>query len=164
MNKLTLAAITACVLLLISDITGRFIQKQPQGQNDFSAGINNAQPLPLLSDPANVQLTQLYTNYVEVTKPVQTEQGLSKAAQAAQNGELLSVFAGDLELSLKAVIFAPIPYVLIEQKNIKTQQTTLVKYINEQSVAGYTLSILSNTQVALDKAPQHITLVMYQRG
>ena len=110
------------------------------------------------------QLTQLYTNYVEVTKPVQTEQGLSKAAQAAQNGELLSVFAGDLELSLKAVIFAPIPYVLIEQKNIKTQQTTLVKYINEQSVEGYTLSILSNTQVALDKAPQHITLVMYQRG
>ncbi|MBB1449345.1 hypothetical protein [Pseudoalteromonas sp. SG41-6] len=107
---------------------------------------------------------QLYTNYVEVTKPVQTEQGLSKAAQAAQNGELLSVFAGDLELSLKAVIFAPIPYVLIEQKNIKTQQTTLVKYINEQSVAGYTLSILSNTQVALNNAPQHITLVMYQRG
>ncbi|WP_165724810.1 hypothetical protein [Pseudoalteromonas sp. SA25] len=164
MRKLTIGAIVVCILLLISDFTGRFIQSSPHAQNNFDTGNNNTQPLPLLSSNAHKELTALFSRYAEPTKNTQTEQGLTAAQQAEQNGELLSVFAGNLELKLKAVIFAPMPYVLIEQKNVKTQQTTLVKYINEESIQGYTLSILSNTQVALYKASQHITLVMYQRG
>ncbi|MGO2181152.1 MAG: hypothetical protein ACTH36_02315 [Pseudoalteromonas nigrifaciens] len=164
MNKLTFATIAVVVVLLISDFTSRFISNKQQAINDFNSAANNAQPLPLLSSAAQQQLTQLYSKYIEPTKAPEPEQGLSAAAQAAQQGKLLSLFAGDLELKLKAVIYAAQPYVLIEQKNIKTQQTTLVKYLNEQSIEGYTLTILSNTQVALSKAQQHITLVMYQRG
>lgn len=164
MNKLSLATIAAVLVLLISDFTSRFIANAPQASNDFNSSANNAQPLPLLSKTALSQLTQLYSQFAEPETPAETEQGLTAAQQAEQQGELLSLFAGDLELKLKAVIYAAEPYVLIEQKNIKTQQTTLVKYLNEQSVQGYTLNIVSNTQVALSKAPQHITLVMYQRG
>lgn len=164
MNKLSLGVISVCGVLLISDFTSRFIHKPPNTQNNFDTQANGAQPLPLLSPKARQALSELYKSYSEPTQSEPTDQGLSAAQQAAQNGELMSVFAGDLELSLKAVIYTPTPYALIEQKNIKTQQTTLVKYINEQSIQGYTLSILSNTQVALNKAPQHITLVMYQRG
>lgn len=166
MNKLTLVAVAACSVLLISDFASRFIASGPSTYNDFDTQANSAKPLPLLSTQARQALNTLYSQYSEPDEPSAPplDQGLSAAQQAAQNGELLSVFAGDLELSLKAVIYTPTPYALIEQKNIKTQQTTLVKYINEQSIQGYTLSILSNTQVALNKAPQHITLVMYQRG
>jgi hypothetical protein len=164
MNKLTLTSIVVCVLLLLSDLNSRFMLSEQQAQNDFNTRTGSAQPLPLLSKRAREQLTQLYSRYAEPEKPVEKPQGLSAIEQAAQQGDLLSLFAGDLELSLKAVIFAPTPYVLIEQKNIKTQQTTLVKYLNEQNIEGYTLTIVSNTQVALNKAQQHITLVMYQRG
>lgn len=164
MNKLMLATIAVVVLLLISDFTSRFIPNEQQTTNNFNNNANNAQPLPLLSSAAQQQLTQLYSKYIEPTTAPEPEQGLSAAAQAAQQGELLSLFAGDLELKLKAVIYGAEPYVLIEQKNINTQQTTLVKYVSEQSVQGYTLTIVSNTQVALSKAQQHITLVMYQRG
>ncbi|MBH0025407.1 hypothetical protein I6F53_00225 [Pseudoalteromonas sp. SWN29] len=164
MSKLTIGVIAVCILLLISDFTGRFIQTSPHAQNNFDTSNNNTQPLPLLSSNAHKELTTLFSRYAKPAKSVQTEQGLTAAQQAEQQGELLSLFAGDLELKLKAVIFAPTPYALIEQKNIKTQQTTLVKYLNEQSIQGYTLTIMTNTQVALNKAPQHITLVMYQRG
>jgi Na+-transporting methylmalonyl-CoA/oxaloacetate decarboxylase gamma subunit len=164
MNKLMLGGIVVCVLLLLSDLTNRFMPSEQQSQNNFNASATSAQPLPLLSKTALSQLTQLYSQFAEPETPAETEQGLTAAQQAEQQGELLSLFAGDLELKLKAVIYAAEPYVLIEQKNIKTQQTTLVKYLNEQSVQGYTLNIVSNTQVSLSKAQQHITLVMYQRG
>lgn len=164
MNKLTIAAIVVCILLLLTDVTSRFIQTESTAQNDFNTAVNNAQPLPLLSQSAREQLIQLYSKYAEPVEAALVDEGLSATAQAQQNGELLSVFAGDLELKLKAVIYTVTPYALIEQKNIKTQQTELVKYTNEQNIHGYTLSILSNTQVALSKAQQQITLVMYQRG
>lgn len=165
MNKVTLMAIALVLLVLISDFTNRFVQNEPQANNSFNAQTNNAQPLPLLSTSAKQQLNGLFSGYDQPKAPTDTiEQGLSAAQQAAQNGELLSVFAGDLELKLKAVIFSAKPYALIEQKNTKNQQTELVKYTNKQSVAGYTLTILSNTQVALSKNKQQITLVMYQRG
>lgn len=164
MNKLNVSVISVCILLLISDFTSRFIHRPPSVQNNFDTQANNALSLPLLSFKARQSLDTLYSRYSQNTEKEAVEQGLTAAQQAAQAGELLSVFAGELELRLKAVIYTPTPYALIEQKNIKTQQTTLVKYINEQSIQGYTLSILSNTQVALNKAPQNITLVMYQRG
>lgn len=164
MNKLILAVIALVLLVLISDFTSRFVQGEPQANNSFNSQTNNVQPLPLLSQNAKRQLTDLFSNYDKVKPATETEQGLSAAKQAAQTGELLSVFAGDLELKLKAVIYTTTPYALIEQTNINTQQTQLVKYTSSQSVAGYTLTILSNTQVALSKNKQQITLVMYQRG
>lgn len=164
MNKLILAVIALVLLVLISDFTSRFVQGEPQANNSFNSQTNNVQPLPLLSQNAKRQLTDLFSNYDKVEPATETEQGLSAAKQAAQTGELLSVFAGDLELKLKAVIYTTTPYALIEQTNINTQQTQLVKYTSSQSVAGYTLTILSNTQVALSKNKQQITLVMYQRG
>lgn len=164
MNKLILAVIALVLLVLISDFTSRFVQDEPQANNSFNSQTNNVQPLPLLSQNAKRQLTDLFSNYDKVEPATETEQGLSAAKQAAQTGELLSVFAGDLELKLKAVIYTTTPYALIEQTNINTQQTQLVKYTSSQSVAEYTLTILSNTQVALSKNKQQITLVMYQRG
>tara|TARA_B100001059_G_scaffold205006_1_gene214757 strand:+ start:720 stop:1214 length:495 start_codon:yes stop_codon:yes gene_type:complete len=164
MNKLMLGIIALVLLVLISDFTSRFVQGKPQANNSFNTQTNNAQPLPLLSTSAKQQLKRLFSGYDQPKKTTQADTGLSAAKQAAQNGELLSVFAGDLELKLKAVIYSATPYALIEQKNTKNQQTELVKYTNEQSVAGYTLTILSNTQVALSKNKQQITLVMYQRG
>ena len=164
MNKLMLAVIALVLLVLISDFTSRFVQGEPQANNSFNSQTSNVQPLPLLSQNAKQQLTGVFSNYDKVELATETEQGLSDAKQAAQTGELLSVFAGDLELKLKAVIYTTTPYALIEQTNINTQQTQLVKYTSSQSVAGYTLTILSNTQVALSKNKQQITLVMYQRG
>ena len=164
MNKLMLTVIAIVLLVLISDFTSRFVQGEPQANNSFNSQTNNVQPLPLLSQNAKQQLTGLFSNFDQPEPATETEQGLSAAKQAAQTGELLSVFAGDLELKLKAVIYTTTPYALIEQTNINTQQTQLVKYTSSQSVAGYTLTILSNTQVALSKNKQQITLVMYQRG
>ena len=92
------------------------------------------------------------------------EKGLSAAKQAEQNGELISVFAGDYELKLKAVIITNEPYVLIEQKNVNDNNTRLVKYSDMQIVHGYNLKVLSNTEVELTKGQQNITLIMYQRG
>ena len=130
MNKLMLTVIAIVLLVLISDFTSRFVQGEPQANNSFNSQTNNVQPLPLLSQNAKQQLTGLFSNFDQPEPATETEQGLSAAKQAAQTGELLSVFAGDLELKLKAVIYTTTPYALIEQTNINTQQTQLVKYLN----------------------------------
>ncbi len=109
MNKLMLAVIALVLLVLISDFTSRFVQGEPQANNSFNSQTNNVQPLPLLSQNAKQQLTGLFSNYDKVAPATETEQGLSAAKQAAQAGELLSVFAGDLELKLKAVIYTTTP-------------------------------------------------------
>jgi hypothetical protein len=163
MKKLALAVIVLFALLL-TDLTSRFMGSAQPTMSNFNANSGSVKALPLLSKTAHMQLTQLYKQLAEPEKKDITEQVIREEGQGEQEGELLSLFSGDLELRLKAVIFANVPYALIEQKNTKTQNTTLVKYSNGQNIEGFTLTILSNTQVALSKAQQHITLIMYQSG
>ncbi len=165
MNKTLLISIVVIALILVADFNSRLSLKSTEKDSDFSQQSLVEVPLPLLSDSSKQGLEEVYKKY---TQPEQSskvqEKGLSAAKQAEQNGELITVFADNYELRLKAVIFTSKPYVLIEQKDINDSSSQLVKYDDMQTVHGYSLKILSNTEVELSKDQQNITLIMYKRG
>ncbi|RJF38021.1 hypothetical protein [Pseudoalteromonas gelatinilytica] len=165
MNKAILIPSVLILLLFTLDFSNRLILESTKVDNDFNQKSLKVMPLPLLSETTRQTLEQAYKKYSQPVQNTQVaEKGLSAAKQAEQNGELISVFAGDYELKLKAVITTNEPYVLIEQKNINDDNTQLVKYSDMQIVHGYSLKVLSNTEVELTKGQQNITLIMYQRG
>ena len=165
MNRAILILSVLILLLLALDFSNRLILESAKAENDFNQKSLKVMPLPLLSETTRQALEQTYKKYSQPVQNTQVaEKGLSAAEQAEQNGELISVFAGDYELKLKAVITTNEPYVLIEQKNINDDNTQLVKYADMQTVHGYSLKVLSNTEVELTKGQQNITLIMYQRG
>lgn len=165
MNKAILIPSVLILFLFTLDFSNRLILESTKADNDFNQKSLKVMPLPLLSETTRQTLEQAYKKYSQPVQNTQVaEKGLSAAKQAEQNGELISVFAGDYELKLKAVITTNEPYVLIEQKNINDDNTQLVKYSDMQIVHGYSLKVLSNTEVELTKGQQNITLIMYQRG
>ncbi|MEQ5874310.1 hypothetical protein [Pseudoalteromonas sp. MEBiC 03485] len=165
MNKTLLISVVVIALILVADFNSRLSLKSTEKDSDFSQQSLVEVSLPLLSDSSKQGLEKVYKKY---TQPEQSskvqEKGLSAAKQAEQNGELVTVFADNYELRLKAVIFTIKPYVLIEQKDINDGSSQLVKYNDMQTVHGYSLKILSNTEVELSKDQQNITLTMYKRG
>lgn len=165
MNKTLLISVAVIALILVADFNSRLSLKSTEKDSDFSQQSLVEVSLPLLSDSSKQGLEKVYKKY---TQPEQSskvqEKGLSAAKQAEQNGELVTVFADNYELRLKAVIFTIKPYVLIEQKDINDGSSQLVKYNDMQTVHGYSLKILSNTEVELSKDQQNITLTMYKRG
>ncbi|MCP4588085.1 hypothetical protein [Pseudoalteromonas sp.] len=165
MNKTLLISVVVIALILVADFNSRLSLKSTEKDSDFSQQSLVEVSLPLLSDSSKQGLEKVYKKYIqpEQSSKVQ-EKGLSAAKQAEQNGELVTVFADNYELRLKAVIFTIKPYVLIEQKDINDGSSQLVKYNDMQTVHGYSLKILSNTEVELSKDQQNITLTMYKRG
>jgi len=165
MNKTLLISVVVIALILVADFNSRLSLKSTEKDSDFSQQSLVEVSLPLLSDSSKQGLEKVYKKY---TQPEQSskvqEKGLSAAKQAEQNGELVTVFADNYELRLKAVIFTIKPYVLIEQKDINDGSSQLVKYNDMQTVHGYSLKILTNTEVELSKDQQNITLTMYKRG
>ena len=165
MNRAVLIPSVLIIVLLAVDFSSRLILESTKADNDFGQKSLSVKALPLLSETTRQTLEQTYKKYSQPVQNTQlAEKGLSAAKQAEQNGELVSVFAGDYELKLKAVIITNEPYVLIEQKNVNDNNTRLVKYSDMQIVHGYNLKVLSNTEVELTKGQQNITLIMYQRG
>ena len=165
MNKLSLVATGAVVVLCVLDWQTRFHTDELKNRNQLRLSAAELVSVPLLNSSSHQRLTEFTTAFTEVKadaveKPEST--GMTADQQAAQQGELLTVFAGDNELSLKAVINDKQTYVLIAQKNIKTGQREVVKYLNGANLAGYQLSVLSNTQVTLTNNNQHIVLMMYK--
>ena len=164
MNKLSLVATGAVVVLCVLDWQTRFHTDELKNRNQFQLSAEELVTVPLLSSSTNQLLNVFTAAFTEEKAAAETPDnpGMTADQQAAQQGELLTVFAGDNALSLKAVINDEQTYVLIAQKNVKNGQLEVVKYANGASLAGYQLNVLSNTQVTLTNNNQHIVLMMYK--
>ena len=165
MNKLNLVVIMVCIAIFALDWQTRFNNGEAINNNQFELVKPQFESVPLLNTLSNQLLSDFSVAFSELKADLAAQMNnavMTADQQAAQQGELLSVFAGDNELSLKAVINDKQTYVLIAQKNVKNGQLEVVKYANGASLAGYQLNVLSNTQVTLTNNNQHIVLMMYK--
>lgn len=185
-SKLSITVAVLTVLWAITDASSRLSTKQ-RTETSLSADTDvKALTLPLLTAQTTSKLTSLYSKY----KPKDTDQtdtppGLSAELQAEQQGLLQTVFAGDNQLQLKAVIkqqgnpksssdSAHGYYALIKVANLVSREQEIVKYQDGDILFGYQLSIDKNTQVHLhpvrtgdgdgDTDSRQITLTMYQQN
>jgi len=173
---------TAIVVIIVTlswvgaDVSERLFQgsqKNTHNDNPF-----NVQPmkLPSVTEETLVQIEQGYEKYrTTSTEKKADSAGMSIEEQAKQTGELKSVFIGNKKLELKAVLTEESK---INQKNEKKQSVLLQvidtekdtsvieKFSNLDSVYGFQLEVISNTQVQLTKQnndlQQKIMLTMYK--
>ncbi|OUL57635.1 hypothetical protein [Pseudoalteromonas ulvae] len=165
MNKLTLCIASISALLILNDFNQRFISTDQHKTTTIEIELPQALQVPLLSQASFDALQLMYGSFQSEETEQNTQPGTAiptAEQQAAQQGRLLTVFAGDNALTLKAVINDAQQYVLIAQKNLKTGQQEVVKYANGAELSGYVISVQSNIQVELTNNNQHISLMMYK--
>ena len=126
---------------------------------------------PLVS-PTHAQLiSELYAKYSAEetnTAPV-TQIGMSEEEQLAQSGERQKVFVGDIQLSLKAVVYhesAQAKQALVQRVNIKSNETSIEPVSDGSMVESFTLKVVDLTSVELtrktEKGNQNILLTLYK--
>jgi len=178
-NKLAIIVMVLTLFWLMLDSFSRFSNKA--SSNIVEEVNTNITPLalPVLSRELVAQLSLKYKQYS--TEKAVDLKGLSAEEQAKQQGLLKSLFIGDNKLVLKAVIqytadnsaasrqaaTEQTPLIaLIQVTNVKTGQSGIEKFKNNQQVYGYQLTIEKNTQVVLTKqieqTKQTIILTMYK--
>lgn len=130
----------------------------------------------VLTESQQQFITEQYQRFIiEDESETPTIEQLSEQEQLNQQGILQNVFINDYKLTLKAVITEQndasasatvLAYALINKTHIPSGKTELVKVLNEELIEGFTLTVLSSTQVQLvrshAKGEQQITLTMYR--
>lgn len=134
--------------------------------------------LPSFTADAYALLESTYKNFSQ-NQEQQSDakaRAMSVAEQEKQQGELRSLFVGDNQLKLKAVVSYNVQqennalekayYALIEVKDLTKGERVVQKYQHKDDVFGYQLIIKQNQQVQLvaqsGEAKRIINLVMYQ--
>jgi len=170
-NKLSLSVYVIVIAWLFFDVNARFFK--PINLNSVQQSVNDFQPfvLPQINEKFAVKLSGKYKKY-RVLDELKKEKtlGMTLTQQALQQGKLDTFFSGDNKLKLKAVIktnntLKKNYYALIEIENIVTNTKKITKYYQDETLFGYKLSILNNTQVNLFSSKNNmnnITLVMYK--
>ena len=176
-QPIVIVSLVITLIWLLIDINSRLLAGDAQSTQN-----KNEQSLKALSAMAltNAEfdfITQQYEHFKRKDDvKQQTEQQLTAEQQLAQQGLMQQVFIDDNKLTLKAVIHkrnaaaseskTTLAYALINQTNLKTAKSELVKIFNKQKIKGFTLTVLSSTQVELARThelgEQRITLTMYR--
>ncbi|GAB0111513.1 hypothetical protein [Pseudoalteromonas distincta] len=162
---------------LLTDINSRLLAGNAKSIQNNGGQSLKALPAMVLTSAELDFITQQYQHFKrDEDTNEQTEQQLTAEQQLAQQGLMQQVFINDNKLTLKAVIHernttaskskAMLAYALINQTNLKTAESELIKVFNNQEIKGFTLTILSSTQVELarthEQGEQRITLTMYR--
>lgn len=179
-NKLSIITMLVVLFFLILLDNDRFTTSEASKQKDLS--INNAESLtmPRLSNESFALIESRYENFDqnEESKQANKTQLMSAAEQEKQQGELVSIFIGDNQLKLRAVVSYNIQpenkavehayYALIEITDLIKGERVIQKYQHKDDVFGYQLIIKPNQQVQLvaqsGAAKRIINLVMYQKS
>lgn len=182
-SNTSIVAFIITLLWAVSDYSSRIIYDGESATENNGNKQIMALNSPTISEPLKQHINQLYArhekdnpeNEVEI-KATEKNKGLSEEEQALQAGELKTVFAGDKKLQLRAVLMAEniLDGQLIIDKKILLQVTSLDNsynkietYTNHDTIYGFKMSIINNTQVLLVKTldklgkQQTITLSMY---
>ncbi|MFQ3189629.1 MAG: hypothetical protein ACI936_000754 [Paraglaciecola sp.] len=186
-GKLSMLVALIALSFIAVDISNRFVADNSNVRNNIAL-----EPLTTVKSVqlSKTQLDQIKQQYTQFQKDDEEEkstansdiQGLTAEQQALQQGKLTLVFSGDNMLELKAVINNLDAknkdnqnYALIRVTDVKSGQNTLQAIADQQSLFGYTLSVINQTSVKLaniDKSnstqqgndvQRDIYLMMYQQ-
>jgi hypothetical protein len=182
-GKLSMLVALIALSFIAVDISNRFVADNSNVRNNIAL-----EPLTTVKSVqlSKTQLDQIKQQYTQFQKDDEEEkstansdiQGLTAEQQALQQGK----FSGDNMLELKAVINNLDAknkdnqnYALIRVTDVKSGQNTLQAIADQQSLFGYTLSVINQTSVKLaniDKSnstqqgndvQRDIYLMMYQQ-
>ena len=177
-----LTALIMVVLLFLLDMS-RF--QSTDNLHKKTRPLNNIDTLtlPVLTNEAFALIEKTYEKFQQDVNVLQNTktQVMSAEQQEKQQGELVSVFVGDNQLKLKAVVsYNESPqsdtskqafYALIKVINLTKGDSVIQKYFQGEDVFGYQLVIEQNQQVQLiahvdeqgNKTKRTINLRMYQK-
>ena len=180
-----LSIITAILVLLFIFLLDMSRLQSVNNIQKKSLATNHAEPLvlPVFTTDAYALLESTYQKFSQnqEQQPDANTQAMSTAEQEKQQGELMSLFVGDNQLKLKAVVSYKVQkennvlkharYALIEVKNLTKGDRVVQKYHHQDDVFGYQLIITKNQQVQLiapvveqeSKTKRIINLVMYKK-
>lgn len=175
-HPIVITSLLITTLWVFNDIASRVITTSSQ----LRTASTDAEKKPLPNMVLNVNerqfISKQYEHFKAEDEPeTQTKEQLTQEQQLAQQGILKDVFVNDFKLNLKAVIIehndvvsnnTVLAYALIFKTNVKSGKAELVKVFNEEKLEGFTVKVLSSTQVELTRihqnGEQNIILTMYR--
>ena len=167
MNRITLLVIVLTTLWAADHAANQFAA--PNSDKGKYNGQNSYQPLPLpqIAPDIRDKLQQLYVQYDSSEPQDAVPTTTARIDETAQHGAMQEMFAEGNRLQLKAVVQDNDQrygdaYALIAVTNPDSRQSEVIKYRHGDSVFGFQLTLVNNTQVQLSKSKQRVTLLMYK--
>lgn len=117
--------------------------------------------IPLSFTQAN-RLEVLNKAYAQFDEKIESEALTNNSTSQQSSGSYTKIFTQSQQLELKAVLNHEGLFALIEQKDLSNNQSQLVKVKNGDKIVGFTLTVQSQTQVALKNQDKAFVLMMYQ--
>jgi hypothetical protein len=186
-GKLSMLVALIALSFIAVDISNRFVADNSNVRNNIALEPLKTVKSVQLSKTQLDQIKQQYTQFQqgdeeEINAANSDIQGLTAEQQALQQGKLTQVFSGDNMLELKAVINNLDAknkddqyYALIRVTDVKNSQYTIQSIADQQSLFGYTLRVINQTSVKLERIDKEnsaqqgideqldIYLMMYQQ-
>lgn len=157
-NNTSLLLVTIVFIALLVLVDGhRFAQQSQYKVEQVNEIAIREIALPTISSERIAELKEIYSRYEVIEQESTDNNVMSLNEQNNQQGDLTTLFVGDTQLYLKAVVkFSSYGegskeeyYVLLEEVDIKTENREVKKYHEGDDVLGYQLSVLNNQQVTL---------------
>lgn len=174
-DKVFIGVVIVSLLWAVLDYSERLSVEQDQKNDSNTTSISQENvpemSLPVLQQTSASHVVSLFERFKPDNDASSTSSSdvsvMSESDQRAQSGELQSLYIGDLELALKAVIKVnDSVQVILQEKNIKTKELEVTKYSPSEKVHGFTVKVLGLTSVELTRRiegnEQKVTLVMYK--
>ncbi|WP_152084830.1 hypothetical protein [Pseudoalteromonas sp. A25] len=161
MNKLGIIVSVVSIYLCFNDFMSRgFIGNSSSSIEQKSNTSEPVAPWGMVKEDQLDELTDLFNAYKEQHE---NEAG-PKTIQLSEevSGSYTKVISDNYQLELKAVISDKLSYALINQVELETGKSRLVKVKAKEIITGLKMEIISQTKVKLTNDKRAITLMMYQ--
>ena len=167
-NKQFLPIWLLCIILVIIDASSRLNFAAGEQDNNWQIAQSEMSTKAfLLQQDLDKILAGLADYDIETkadSKTANTSQGMSAEEQAKQQGQLEQLYIGNLRYRLVGIFADSKIFAILKQKNINTNEESLVKVAVNDKLQRYKVTkILVNQVLLTSDSNQNITLDLYKK-